>query len=343
MRKTSTVTIKDVAQRAGVSIATVSYALNESAPISEATRARVLAAAAELGYRPSAIARNLRAQESRSIGYSCHDVLPERWHPILDRLLHSMTETAEVQGYHILMFTGRPDGEPWLPYEELMLTGRVDGFVLSGTNLEDERIRYLLDKDFPFVAFGRANEEWDFPYVDVDGEAGARQAVEHLLSIGHRRIGLIAWPEAVLTGHYRYQGYVDALREAGVSLDPAWVVRTEHATGAAGHRAMHALLDLPADRQPTAVVALSDVMAIGAMNAIYQAGLQPGQDVAVVGFDDMPIDRYLCPPLSTVRQPIAEAGRRIVNMLLQIIRGEELAERQVLLPPTLIVRDSTGW
>lgn len=334
-------TIKDVARRAGVSIATVSYVINNSAPVSEETRKRVLAAVAELGYRPSALAQGLRAQESRTIGYSWHHVPPDRWHPILDRFLHSMAEAAEAQGYHILTFTHSPDNDPWRPYEELMLTGRVDGFVLSDTNRGDERIRYLLDSGFPFVTFGRANEEWDFPYVDVDGEAGVRQAVEHLMALGHRRIGLIAWSEESLCGHYRYQGYVKALRVAGIPPDPAWIVRTEH-TEACGRQAMHALLDLPPDRRPTAVVAVSDLMAIGAMNAIFAAGLQPGRDVAVIGFDDIPMAQYLHPPLTTLRQPIAKVGERVVNMLLQLIRGEELTERKVLLPPTLIVRESSG-
>ena len=334
-------TIKDVARRAGVSIATVSYVINNSAPVSEETRKRVLAAVAELGYRPSALAQGLRAQESRTIGYSWHHVPPDRWHPILDRFLHSMAEAAEAQGYHILTFTHSPDNDPWRPYEELMLTGRVDGFVLSDTNRGDERIRYLLDSGFPFVTFGRANEEWDFPYVDVDGEAGVRQAVEHLMALGHRRIGLIAWSEESLCGHYRYQGYVKALRVAGIPPDPAWIVRTEH-TEACGRQAMHALLDLPPDRRPTAVVAVSDLMAIGAMNAIFAAGLQPGRDVAVIGFDDIPMAQYLHPPLTTLRQPIAEVGQRVVNMLLKLIRGGELAERKVLLPPTLIVRESSG-
>jgi len=334
-------TIKDVARLAGVSTATVSYVINNSAPVSEETRKRVLAAVAELGYRPSALAQGLRAQESRTIGYSWHQIPPDRWHPILDRFLHSMAEAAEAQEYHILTFTHSPDNDPWRPYEELMLTGRVDGFVLSDTNRGDERIRYLLDSGFPFVAFGRANEEWDFPYVDVDGEAGVRQAVEHLMALGHRRIGLIAWSEESLCGHYRYQGYVKALRAAGIPPDPAWIVRTEH-TEACGRQAMHALLGLSPDRRPTAVVAVSDLMAIGAMNAIFEAGLQPGRDVAVIGFDDIPMAQYLHPPLTTLRQPIAEVGERVVNMLLQLIRGEELTERKVLLPPTLIIRESSG-
>lgn len=341
MAKAPTVTIRDVAQRAGVSIATVSYVLNESAPVSEATRARVLEAVAELGYRPSAIARGLRAQESRVVGYSWRRVSADRWHPILDRFLYSMTEAAEAQGYQILTFTRAHGDKPWLPYQELLLTGRVDGFVLSDTNRDDARISYLLERGFPFVAFGRAREEWDFPYVDVDGEVGIRLAVDHLVALGHQRIGLIAWPEPSLVGHYRHRGYVAALGSAGISLDPAWVVRAEHME-VAGRQAMHTLLDLPSSRRPTAVVALSDLMAIGAMNAIYEAGLCPGRDVAIVGFDDIPTAQYLRPSLTTLRQPIDEIGERVVNMLLKLIRGEELAERHILLAPTLIVRESCG-
>ncbi len=341
MPRNSTPTIRDVARRAGVSIATVSYVLNASAPISEATRQRVLAAAAELGYRPSALARGLRVQRSHIIGYSWHPVSPDRWHPILDPFLHSMAQAAEARGYHILTFT-QPAGEDrWLPYQELMLTGRVDGFVLSGTNRNDPRIRYLMDHDFPFVAFGRANEEWDFPYVDVDNTAGTRMAVEHLVELGHRRIAVVAWPEDSLTGHYRLQGYLEGMQAAGLPVAPEWILRTEHSE-AAGRQAMHALLALPPDRRPTAVVTMSDLMAIGAMNALYEGGLQPGRDVSVVGFDDVPMAQYLHPPLTTLRQPIAEVGERVVQMLLAIIEGEPLKERRVLLLPRLIVRGSTG-
>jgi LacI family transcriptional regulator len=177
--------------------------------------------------------------------------------------------------------------------------------------------------------------------VDVDGEAGIHQAIEHLVGLGHRRIGLIAWPKTSLVGHWRHRGYTAALRAAGISLDPAWVVRAEHSE-AAGRRAMRALLDLPPDRRPTAAVVVSDLMAIGAVNAIYEAGLRPGQDVGVIGFDDIPTAQYLRPPLTTLRQPIDEVGECVVNMLVRLIQGQELAERKVLLAPTLVVRESSG-
>ncbi len=341
MPREQTVTIRDVARRAGVSIATVSYVLNESAPISEETRARVLAAAAELGYRPSAIARGLRAGQSHTLGYSWHHVPRDQWHPILDPFLYSIAQAAEFQGYHILTFTQAEYGDPWFPYRELMLTGRVDGFIISETNRDDPRIRYLLEQNFPFVAFGRANDKWDFPYVDVDNAAGTRMAVQYLIGLGHRRIAVIAWPEDSLTGTYRLQGYLEAMEEARLETDPAWIVRTEHAE-ASGRQAMRRLLALPPDHRPTAVVTMSDLMAIGAMNALYEAGLMPGRDVSVVGFDDVPMAQYLRPPLTTVRQPVAEVGKLVVEMLLRIIRGEPLLERKVLVQPKLIVRESTG-
>jgi DNA-binding LacI/PurR family transcriptional regulator len=177
--------------------------------------------------------------------------------------------------------------------------------------------------------------------VDVDGKAGVRQAVEHLLSLGHHRIGLIAWSESSLSGYYRYQGYLQALENAHITPHPDWVIRGEHAEPS-GREAMRTLLDLPPSRRPSAVVAVSDLMAIGAMNGIYEAGLQPGRDIAVIGFDDMPAAQYYRPPLTTVHQPIAEVGRRVIDMLLQIIRGEQPRERKVLLKPQLVVRASSG-
>lgn len=340
MSKT-TITIKDVAQRAGVSIATVSYVFNQSAPVSEATRAKVLQAATDLNYRPSTVARNLRAQESRTLGYSWHPLPADHWHPILDRFLYGMAQAAEAQNYHILTFTKGEQKNDWSAYQELLLTGRVDGFVLSNTNTDDARIRYLMKQGFPFAAFGQANPEWDFPYVDIDGQNGIYQAVTHLIELGHRRIGILAWPEHSLSGTHRYNGYLRAMLAHRLEPRPEWTVRCEHDVECAA-TAMGQLLTLPEAHRPTGVVCLSDMMAIGAMRAIIAAGLRPGRDIAVIGFDDIPTAQYFSPPLSSIRQPVVEAGELVINMLLQKIRGETLAERHVLLKPTLIVRESSG-
>jgi DNA-binding LacI/PurR family transcriptional regulator len=341
MPKKKNVTIRDVARRAGVSIATVSYTFNQRESISPETKTRVFAAARELGYRPNVLARSLRRRESRTLGYSWHPLPKDHWHPVLDRFIYAMAAAAEARGYHILTFTGGTEENVWQAYEELMLSQRVDGFILSDTNEDDVRIRCLLERGFPFVAFGRANAAWDFPYVDVDGEAGTCEAVQHLMELGHRRIALIAWPEGSLTGRYRYQGYRRAFEEAGLRPEPTWVMRCENT-----ERAAQAITRQSLERQevapPTAIVAMSDLMALGVMRALYQMGLRPGADVAVVGYDDIPTAQYMHPPLSSVRQPIAEVGERIVDMLLHVIQDDPLRERHVLLKPELIVRASSG-
>ncbi len=333
--------IKDVAKRAGVSIATVSYVLNNRESISQQTRERVLQAAAELGYRPSVIAQGLQARESRMLGYCWTPVPRFQYSPILDRFLQSMAEAATRHGYHVLTFPAPTPDDELAAYREMVQTGRVDGFALSSTDLGDPRIRYLLDEGFPFVAFGRSNPEWDFPYVDVDGAAGTRQAGQHLLALGHRRIACLAWPEPSLVGHDRLSGYLEALSEAGIEVDAGWIVRAENDYTRA-HAAARSLLALPRQRRPTAVICVSDLLAIATMNASREAGLRVGSDLAVAGFDDAPLVRHLSPALTSIRQPVAEVGERAIEMLVALIRGEPLAERHVLLAPTLVVRTSTA-
>jgi len=331
-------TIKDVAREAGVSTATVSYVLNNTGTVSEATRQRVLEAVRKLNYRPSVIARGLQARESRIIGYTWRPLPPDQLNPILEQFLHSMGVAAARHGYHVLSF---PESDDVVgAYQEMVESDRVDGFVLSNTNRDDPRIRYLMEVDFPFVAFGRANPEWDFPWVDVDGTAGVRQAVQHLLELGHRRIACLAWPEDSLTGEFRLQGYRSAMEEAGLTIDSAWILRIESDHHQA-YEAMQTWLDLPPGRRPTAVVALTDLMALGVMNAVQERGLRVGRDVAVVGFDDMPLAQYLRPPLTSLRQPLRQVGELVIDMLMRRIRGEPLSEPHVLLPPRLIVRESS--
>jgi len=333
-------TIKDVAKDAGVSIATVSYVLNDSGAVGDETRQRVLQAVQKLGYRPSVIAKGLQARKSRMIGYSWRPVPPDQFNPILEKFIHSMAEAAARHDYHVLTF---PCPEPYDEvdvYREMIGSGRVDGFILPNTNLNDRRIRHLLGVGFPFVAFGRSNPEWDFPWVDVDGADGLQQAVNHLAELGHRRIACLAWPEASLTGQYRLDGYQAAMASAALPVDPAWVIRIQNDYHHAC-RATQTWLDLPSDRRPTAVVALTDLMAIGVINAATDAGLTVGRDLAVAGFDDAPIAGYLRPSLTSLRQPIAEVGEWVVTMLIDLVRGETPSPAQVLLKPRLIVRDST--
>lgn len=333
------VTLKAVAAQAGVSYQTVSKVLNGQLQVSSETHQRILEAAQSLGYRPNQIARNMRAGRSFMIGYSWVQTSPDQVNHILDQFLSSMVREAEAAGYHLLPFPFHEGEEQVDAYRELIATRRVDGFVLTSVDYNDPRIHFLLERGFPFVAFGRSNPELDFPWVDVDGAAGTRQAVEYLLSRGHRRIAALAWPENSRVGNDRLEGYFQAMQAAGVSLCPHCLLRGE-GTFEVGREMTLRLLDLPAGERPTALIALNDTMAIGAMYAARERGLEVGRDLAVIGFDDAPMVQYLYPPLTSIRQPIAEAGRKCVEILVTMLENNQPPEKQVLLSPRLIVRAS---
>ena len=334
------VTIRDVAKEAGVSTATVSYVLNDSRRVGDDTRERVIKAAHHLGYRANITARNLQASETRLIGYSWRPSAPDQFNPILDRFLQSVAEAAARHDYRILAFPTVDIYQELSTYEEMLRVGHVDGFILSNTNFDDERILALTKNNFPFVSFGRANEDWDFRWVDIDGTAGTLAATRHLVAQGHRRIAFLAWPGTSQTGYYRLQGYLDAMREACLPVDPEWIQLAGNFYEES-YLAAQRLLALPDERRPSAVVTSSDLMALGVINAGWDAGLEVGRTLAVVGFDDAPIARFLKPALTTLAQPIEETGERLVTMLIDAIDGRTGSERQVLLAPTLVVRDST--
>lgn len=332
-------TIKDVAREAGVSIATVSYVLNDKTEaISEDTRLRVWTAVRKTGYRPNVTARNLRSSQSRLLGYAWHQVDADQVNTVLDRFTYSLARSAEAAGYHILTFT-YPLDNPIPVYDELIRTGRVDGFVIGSTVRDDARVRFLLDHEFPFVSFGRANADWDFLWVDTDGEAGTCMAVDYLLELGHRRVAMAAWPEESLSGGFRVAGYLRALGSAGITPNPAYLIRGENSE-AAGRDALIAWSSLP--EPPTAIVAISDLVAIGIMNEAERRGLVVGRDLSVIGFDDAPMAQYLRPALTTLRQPIAEIGAALIAMLEAAIKGTPPVQRQLLLSPRLITRASCG-
>lgn len=333
--------IKDVARAAGVSTATVSYVLNGSRPVTEATRERVIQAAEQLNYRPNITARSLQAQRAYLLGYSWHPVPAHHGSPIPDRFIHSMGEAAYRAGYHLLAFPSPTDQDEVNVYHDLVATRRVDGIVLSATNLDDPRVSYLSRTALPFVAFGRSGGQYDYPWVDVDGRAGVRLAVEHLVAQGYERIGMLAWPAGSQSGEDRFQGYAEGLAAAGHPLREEWVVRVTH-DAQVGYAAMQHLLALPTPR-PTAVVCVSDLVALGALNALHAAGLHAGRDIGIVGFDNMPLAEYLYPSLTSIHQPIDEIGELVIHQLATLIKNQPLppTERHILLEPTLVVRASS--
>jgi DNA-binding LacI/PurR family transcriptional regulator len=334
------VSIKDVAVRAGVSYQTVSKVLNGELKVSPATEARISESVRELGYRPHHSARTLRTQRSQMIGYSWSSSETEQLNHIVHMFLTGVVSEAEAAGHHVLPFPYRNGDDQVAGYRELIDAGRVDGFVLSSVMYDDPRIIFLHERDFPFVAFGRSGPNDEFAYVDVDGAAGMRLATEHLLRHGHRRVGLLAWAVATRVSDDRQAGYVQAHADAGVPVDPRLIGRGE-SDFESGYAATECWLSLPPDQRPTAVVAMSDLMAIGAMHAAQAKGLVIGRDFAVAGFDDVPLAQYLRPPLTSVRQPIRRAGHLCVDLLVALLTGLPLEERHILLQPELVIRAST--
>ncbi|MCB8945443.1 MAG: LacI family DNA-binding transcriptional regulator [Ardenticatenaceae bacterium] len=339
------VTLKDVAAEAGVSYQTVSKVINGKAQVTPETEERIRQVIQNLKYRPNAAAQNLRTQASNQIGYAWHTNAFRDWHPIHEWFLHSMTGAAEAHNYFVTVFnsSGEVGDHNIRPYADLFARQKVDGFVVSGTTQDDPRIAYLIEEKIPFVAFGRSNQEWDFCWVDVDGRYGVESVLAHLTAQGHRRIGFISWIENfALTGKFREDGYQQGMMAAGIDIDPEWIVRDVDSpqTGVVGIRHF---LALPSSRRPTAVICASDQIAMGAIYAAKEANLVVGRDIALTGYDDSFVARYLYPSLTSVSQPIDLVGEWVVRLLLQQIHGQPIEQTGVLLKPKLVVRESSQY
>ncbi len=337
-------TIHDVARRAGVSVGTVSHVLNGSATVRETTRERVLQAIRELDYQPDAAARTLRQRRTGTLGLvrtiqSGPHVLAEASDHVFLEFLGGAQEVAAQEGVGILLWGAPPGPEEEEVYRRLVRGRRVDGFILLGTRVDDWRVRYLEEQGVPFVAFGRAADSVSFPYVDVDGEQALRLITEHLVYLGHRRIGYIEPPAGLTCALHRRSGFLEVLRRHGIPLDGRLIVQGGF-TWEAGERAMRDLLYLP--DPPTAVIAPNDVAAMGAIAAAQARGLKVGRDISVVGFDDIPLAAYWQPPLTTVHQPARWIGAEVTRMLLALLSNGAVPRKQVLVSPELRVRQSTG-
>ncbi len=331
------ITQNDVADLAGVAKGTVSYALNDSDLISEATRLKVKQAADSLGYRPNTLARNLRKNQAGVVGYSWHVADdPSLMNTLLDRFIYRVTMAAEQKNFHLMTFI-QPQVDAATVYDDLISTNRVDGFIISDVQIDDPRIRRLMQIGAPFVAFGGMYlENPEFAYVDVDGKQGIGLVVRHLVEQGHERIGLLNWPPGWLVGDVREAGYRDAMAQAGLDIQPDWIAYTPNILRPA---AVATQKLLSARTPPTAIICSNDVMAFGAKTYFDEAGIELGTQIALSGYDDDPTSEFL--GITSVRQPIDQVAEKAFNILHGEINGEPDAQRQEVFSPTLIVRQST--
>ncbi len=330
----------DVAKLAGVSRTTVSFVLNNvpGVKISDETRQRVLDAARELNYYPTAAARSLASGKTQRVGLIL-GVGQERLaaDAFLPSFLQGVTASLHQRGY-LLLLQMAEDVPSHEAYVRLIREQHVDGLILSGPSSNDPLLAQLADENFPLILHGKLSE-YDLPWVDVDNKAGAYQAVTHLIGLGHRRIGFVSNAPLSYSGaRDRFAGYLQALTEHDIKPDEE-LVRTGTFLPETGQAATEELLRLP-DR-PQAVFAASDVVAIGVMHAIQSAGLQIPHDVAVVGFDDIFLAAHTQPPLTTVRVPAYGLGWTAAEVLVSLIEGEEEVA-SVTLETELVIRDSCG-
>jgi DNA-binding LacI/PurR family transcriptional regulator len=331
-------TIIEIANRVGVSPATVSRALNNVPGVSADKRRRILDVAEELNYHPNAIARSLQGRRTNTVAYiSDVSARPSADLFFFKDFVTALAECCARYGIDLLIHPFAHGDGRMNDIARSLRSGRADGLILTDIRVDDERVRFLLDQGLPFVAFGRCEVGQPYPFVDVDGEWGICVAVCHLLERGHTRIGFLGLPLEYSCASDRYVGYQRALAERGLPLNPNYVAQNLTNETEAG-LAMERLLALP--EPPTAFVAASDMLALNAMGVAARRGMIAGRDYAITGFDDLPLAAHTNPPLTTLRQPLRQASDELIAKLVRIIAEEEHGGA-VLLRPELIVRGTT--
>jgi len=324
--------IGDVARHAGVSPATVSRVLNEAATVRPANRDRVLRVMAELGYRPNRIASNLRRQQVQMIGVVVSDIE----NPHFAQMVRAVEDAAHARGYRLLLCNTDEDPEKQRDYLEVLAAERMRGVILVPSDPEAPEISHLLDLGIPLVAFDRAVSDPRADAVVVDNVGGGRRAAEHLLTLGHRRVGLVSGPTGVGTGGERLAGYEAAMRAAGLS--PVYAEGGFRIAG--GRRAAEELLRLP---EPlTALVVANNLMTVGVLGALRERGLTIPGDIALIALDDPFWADLVEPPLTTLAQPVRRMAEGAMEILMQRIDGDHGTPRRIVFDFELTVRRSCG-
>lgn len=332
-------TLKDIAGKLGISITTVSRGLAGYDDVAAETRQRILETASDLGYRPNLLARRLQKRRTDTLGFIMPTFGPRFSDPFFSEFIAGIGNEAAEQEYDLLVSTHAPESEEEKQaYARATQRGWVDGLIVIRTRKNDSRILHLHEHNFPFVVFGRTDVPFEYPYVDEDGVAGMQLLVQHLADLGHRRIGFIMPPAGLMFSQYRLQGYYETMAANNLPVVPEWIVEGDLTQRSGAEAAQQLLAVTP---QVTAVICGNDLMAMGAINQIQQAGLTVGIEMAVAGFDDIPSSAFVNPPLTTLHQPIYDIGRQTCAMLIDIVNGRAPQNQRVLLTPTLIVRASS--
>jgi LacI family transcriptional regulator len=328
-------TLTMVAEAAGVHTSTASRALDPGRRhlVASEVTLRVQAEAAALGYRRDMGAAALRTGRTRLVGV----IVPDVANPVFGPILSGVEQALQARGYSAVVANAGGTAERAMQAAGSLIARRVEGLVLATAELDDRVVSLCLDERMPATLVNRAEANLRVPTVVSDDRAGMRLAVRHLAGLGHRAIAHLGGPQNVSTGVWRREGFLAAMAEAG--LEPAGIVIAESYSRAAGLVAAHALLDGP---RPTAIAAANDLLALGALTAISEVGMACPAEVAIVGYNDMPLVDLVSPPLTTIRISTQEMGRRAGEAILAAIEGDASARGTDLIEPVLVVRGSTA-
>jgi len=327
-------TIREVAEKAGVSVTTVSHVVNKTRFVSEEVRERVVAAMKDLNYRPNALARSLRRGETHTLGL----ILPDSSNPFFAEVGHAIEAAAFERGYSVILCNTENNLEKERLYTEVLEKNQVDGMIFVAAGVNREAILQIVRNGLPLIVVDRDMGALELDTVATDHHFGGMAATQHLLESGHRTIACITGPSDVTPSAERVTGYRDALLQAGIPVDETLIMRGDfHA--ASGYAAAMDILQREA--RPSAIFVCNDMMAIGAIRAANQLGLRIPEDVSIVGFDDIELALYITPPLTTVAQPKQEIGQLTVELVLERIRRPAIEARRKVLSPRLVIRDST--
>ncbi|MFN8488273.1 MAG: LacI family DNA-binding transcriptional regulator [Caldilineaceae bacterium] len=328
------ISIYDIAKKADVAPSTVSRALQDHPRIGAETKARILTLAKEMGYIPSTIAKSLSANQTWTIGMVTASISD----PFTGRVIEGVEQVALEAGYNVLLSTSQGDSQRELAVMEVLQQRRVDGIIGIASHLLNQYRRYLDRIQLPILMINEQEPGGAIHSVAVDDVHGARLAVDHLISLGHRRIGYVSVPDRPKSNRLRWQGYQAALQAAGIPVDEVLLFTADAIEDHVKHgqASLQRLLAAGA----TAVFCYNDAVAIGLLAACHEQGLSLPKDLSVAGFDDIDMATYTFPPLTTIRQPRFELGRQAMLMMLELLDGQRPENR--ILHGELVVRQTTA-
>ncbi len=328
-------TMKDVAQRAGVSVATVSRVLNNHARVDPTLRERVLKAMETLQYRPNRVAQRLRAGAGGVIGLIISDIE----NPFFVSVVRGVEDMAYEHGISVVLCNSDENPTKQQMYIGVMKAEDVAGLIITPNAETDDSIGSLVNSKMAVVFMDRRVQGVDVDSVTVDSASGTRDAVQHLIKLGHRRIGMVSGTSLISTGRERYEAFLSALNEAGIRSEPE-LIRPGRFSLQSGYQLTLELLALP--KSPTAIFAANNMLALGTLQALHERGVRVPEEIAVVGFDDLPWASALWPPLTTVAQPTYQLGHEAARLLLRRIASPDAPLESVILKTELMIRRSCG-